>query len=436
MQGGKDSNCKFWMDDVMQSDLTILDIFIIDNTSYPLFIGCERDTATTYTSITHGFIYEIHFYQTTYTTAAGTHYVSAGCTDPNGSACHGSCPEAAKCLWQEDFNAFNDAGTNQACDSASCDPRSCVRTQNCQAECDSTNPSKYCNLCYDRECTGCTNYTGCEADKCAASAAAVSNNGDQCECNEGYGRPTGADSVNHVCQACCPGCATCDQGGQTNFGDCLSCLATHYALQINATTYFMCLEYCPTQWGGSHPTCTAPSDLEIIHQNLADFASPWGIVESADAGSSTYPGKERGQHFNGTDQYLLFNPNFKLAPSFTMEIWIWCTDLSVERSILGKDRGVTADNTVFRAGIEVTTGLLFAELANKDFTSLVKTTATSGTNITNTAWAKVGFSIALQDNAVDSDVRLWISDTAGVDAGVTQTASGAYYSDSASGYAG
>ena len=416
---GRHTVIDLYLNNAQDAQTQVDNKFLMDGTGFNAYIGASRSATTTYADRWNGFVYDFHLYQLKHEISYTTLF-AGGCT----SGCY-----------TFNFDLYNpDSPT--ACDSPSCDNRSCVRDGACQPETECDGAYDYCHLCYDRECTGCTNYTGCEADKCAASAAAVSNNGDQCECNEGYGRPTGADSVNHVCQACCPGCATCDQGGQTNFGDCLSCLATHYALQINATSYFMCLEYCPTQWGGSHPTCTAPSDLEIIHQNLADFASPWGIVESADAGSSTYPGKERGQHFNGTDQYLLFNPNFKLAPSFTMEIWIWCTDLSVERSILGKDRGVTADNTVFRAGIEVTTGLLFAELANKDFTSLVKTTATSGTNITNTAWAKVGFSIALQDNAVDSDVRLWISDTAGVDAGVTQTASGAYYSDSASGYAG
>ena len=356
MQGGKDSNCKFWMDDVMQSDLTILDIFIIDNTSYPLFIGCERDTATTYTSITHGFIYEIHFYQTTYTTAAGTHYVSAGCTDPNGSACHGSCPEAGKCLWQEDFNAFNDAGTNQTCDSASCDPRSCVRTQNCQAECDSTNPSKYCNLCYDRECKSCQAYEATDCNDCDASTNAelnVAGAPNECQCKIRFGRI----DHNYLCDNCHTRCDSCDNGGWEHYADCLTCEAGSHEIATyvnNSVNHLFCAPECPTGFA------TGPCTVANVQVLGYDFTKAFGTFTSTAlafdatvtvANTSGLPASYRGIHFNGTDDGFISiadaTGNFiVLNPSFSLHTWAYAFDATDGGALVWKDRNdyATAPN--------------------------------------------------------------------------------------------
>lgn len=62
MKSGMDSEIQFWMDDVNDGIQTFSNVFIIDDATYPIYIGSLRTANNGFAEKMKGFIYEMHFY--------------------------------------------------------------------------------------------------------------------------------------------------------------------------------------------------------------------------------------------------------------------------------------------------------------------------------------------------------------------------------------
>ena len=145
-----DTNVRLWVNNDAGSTGTISGkAYLDDGTNHKAFIGAYRTDATTYTDELRGFMYVIHIYNSAIDSGDDSKYGNSGC------ACDGAkcTDDAIQCLRDWDFLEYA-AGT-------SCDPsctRGCVRGSD---TCDSItceNGFTHCDLCYDRECTECSEY--------------------------------------------------------------------------------------------------------------------------------------------------------------------------------------------------------------------------------------------------------------------------------------
>ena len=123
----------------------------MDDTTWPLYLATSRSDTTTFTELFAGFMFEMHIYQEEYSVVA-THYAASGCA--------GASPCPNNTVWTDGFAEYN--GDATVCESPSCDYLGCKRsgTDFTGSECvDCTAVSggtKWCNMCYDRECKDCS----------------------------------------------------------------------------------------------------------------------------------------------------------------------------------------------------------------------------------------------------------------------------------------
>ena len=379
---------KFFIDNVEEAAGNISGVFHIDHADYKSFIGIERTAVGTYANQWNGYIYDFHVYQKEHQSSLTTHASTCGA----GSDCRTIA-----------FNEWWDGSQAVACASPSCDDISCVRTEDCQAECSGF----YCHLCPDRECTECTDYDTCAAASCGTNAAIDPDNTALCKCNDFFGRV----SVDVVCQACHTNCQTCATGGLTNYSDCTVCGNGTFEIEMGAT-YKYCLNYCPTGFtAGSAPVCT-PNDVanNLIYSGVfSTIDGPWPNNSiTATASATTLPAKQRGQHFSGTDSYMTVD-TYTLGPNFTITAWIRADNLDNQMALFTKDRNSDYPNAaLFTAEISATTGTLQAVLIDPSDNSTSNFESTGSAVVAASTWEVVGFSIKLNESAVDSDIRLWV----------------------------
>jgi hypothetical protein len=191
--------------------------YLDSSSGYEAWFGAHKQGASSPTieGEYKGFLYNLYIYNKA--TATGPLHAQAGsCTSP---LCDGkSCTDNADhCLANWGFKEY---GSASAC-KTSCDSTGCVRDEECGVvTCDPT--FDHCDLCFDRECTKCTNYYegNCVTDECTGSTDKAENDtGNKCKCKVGNGRT----DKSTLCKACYTNCNKCDPGGNANYSDCEEC---------------------------------------------------------------------------------------------------------------------------------------------------------------------------------------------------------------------
>ena len=124
MDNGTQTDVDWYKNDSFIESETLNDLFMVDKSAYPAFIGVKQTASGVYGNHWNGFIYEINIYQESYAGSLGTHYSSscaASCTTT-------ICPSNGSCLFIGAYNKYNDdAGP---CDVATCS-NSCRNDQPC-----------------------------------------------------------------------------------------------------------------------------------------------------------------------------------------------------------------------------------------------------------------------------------------------------------------
>ena len=408
MVDGRDTNVELFVNNVSDETDTWSGVFLIDDASYGSYIGANRSGSATYGTIWNGYIYDFHLYVAKHLVSITTH----------SSVCTTSCSVL-------EFNEYAAATT---CDSGTCTDRSCVKADTCQAVSDCEGGTfPFCHLCHDRECKQCSDYTTCDTNKCTQTGLAAESGG-ACACTSGNGRIPG---VNDLCKPCKVPCLSCDVGALTDYRDCMDCAGTHYEYDLGDAAHFYCLNYCPTSYTGTHPSCVVPTDFTVYIHAFNTFEGPWvnnGITATA---TGVYPSKERGQYFTGADEYISFSP-FTLRPSFSLMAWIRPDDLASDYTVFSKDRNVSIDTLVLNTYITATDGFLKVSLADVDdsFATAGDFTSTSPNVVVAQAWVLVGYSLDMTIDSYSTDIRLWIND----EVGTTGNLAGYIYVDDISPY--
>jgi hypothetical protein len=228
---------------------------------------------------------------------------------------------AASACWTGAFNQF-DAGT--ACDTGGTCTAGCVRLGTCQ---DCASGSDYCHICPDRECTDCDTYGTCKASSCGTKAT---NDAAICKCNDGFDR-SATNSENFPCLACHTNCKTCPTSQAANYIACTECSAGKVNLS-GTTTWKYCLDVCPTKYTATSGDCAiATPDVMIlsfdfnIPKKTYVNAGTTGATHNLTAtisGTSAYPAKNRGIHFDGTADGFVEVPNYMLGHTFGIHSWM------------------------------------------------------------------------------------------------------------------
>jgi hypothetical protein len=161
-------------------------IFLDANTSGSPILGAKNGNGVQ-TQHLIGFIYSVYFRNTAMITTGSTFVIDQATCDSKCWA--GKCAkETTHCLSDHDFDQYE---TKDSCDKTSCNDtgRGCVRPNECQPTTKCEDGFEYCHLCYDFECTKCTDYYegDCVDTKCSYSGLADEAAG-KCSCIVDTGR--------------------------------------------------------------------------------------------------------------------------------------------------------------------------------------------------------------------------------------------------------
>jgi hypothetical protein len=184
---GKNSNLAIFVNNIAEGTKTALGIFVRDLTGYEAYVALHRTGATAYAGYFNGFIYEFHIWQKKYTIATKAYKV-AGCSSDTG--CNPTCSTGGACMLNDDWGNHGATG----CSATVCNATDCRNASDCTTEinCAATGGDLWCNQCHDRECRKCTNYAAgsCTLCQITATNSATTNTAGECDCADGYGRPT------------------------------------------------------------------------------------------------------------------------------------------------------------------------------------------------------------------------------------------------------
>lgn len=178
---------------------------------------------------------------------------------------------------------------------------------NCKSACtEGCVRGEDCNLCYDRLCEFCGDYTSSGCTKCVDGASFVSG---VCQCTSGTSMSRSNGNL-YCATTCMAYCATCYSS--TN-GGCLSCNDGYFLDNNN-----LCVPECQTGYIGSNKKCSAHSPTSKILHYIFDTTinNPQDKTDKllAYMGSTTsYAGNydindpiplyKRGIYFNGNKKY-------------------------------------------------------------------------------------------------------------------------------------
>lgn len=249
------------------------------------------------------------------------------------TSCKGNCnicPGTGLCLSDCEYTSYIN-NTCQACN------------QNCTAGC--VRPDD-CNLCYDRLCGSCSDYTPVGCTECVDGASFISN---VCYCTSGPAKAK--TNGNLYCSTQCMSyCATCTS---SNNGDCTSCSSGYYL-----STEGLCVTSCPTGYIIKNNNCILNNTAnEILHyiftktiNNQPDLTNNFvAFMGSASNylgnfdNNDPIPVYQRGIYFYGSGQYASLPPNVADSRSIvfgnthTIKVWIRPGIQSGYSSILVKE---------------------------------------------------------------------------------------------------
>ena len=319
----------------------------------------------------------------------------------------------------DDWAQFN--GNGSSC-GTNCNYTGCVRGTACAltATCVAVvTGSKYCNLCYDRECATCSTYDDvCTVCNVSGNAAISSTD---CVCNTGYGRPSDKQSY---CKACWTNCKLCDVSEQENYNDCTACLDDKFDTTPSpndVTGYRFCSSSCPTLWtcdtGVSPYTATPPGSFELYAYYFAyafpDSSNQWANEVSgqetrkASLNDNTPSGivaSYRGIYFDGSNPaWVTLESTFVLNHDFSVYVWTYHQSISGKQIIFTKDR-----NPNLLTRFYTDSAVVKFDLA-KDSDDTVYTTvdtSSASDDIVLMSWAFLGFSAQLKLHK-DTEVKIY-----------------------------
>lgn len=293
--------------------------------------------------------------------------------------------------------------TPTACD-GSCSGKGCARAGTCQT----CTGQPYCHLCKDVECEACTTYEACTSAKC--SSKTTQSTGD-CSCAEGFFRS--GNNVDLPCLPCYANCKVCGTGDLKDYSDCTECMDN--AFDQDTAAKFYCSTFCPTHFTGAAKACTlstASQELILNYKFAADItngvvdntgfagASLDGALTKADP-SGTYA-ERKGMYFDGTaNGYISLQNKLSLNPTFSIHAWINCTEAAGVVTLFSKYKSPW--NKHIRLGFNALKWEV--ELA-KDSDHTAVTKETTEVIVINT-WTYVVFSVELDTNVVDTDIKLY-----------------------------
>ena len=384
---GLSSAYEYYQNNALVGGSAWTDYFWIDHSTYKSLIGVSDVGGIG--NIWSGYIYDFHIYASDHNTANTAH----------ASAC------STGCLTNSFDSRWDDVGSQEElCDGTNCANRSCVRDGDCQLATDCEANFPFCHLCKDRECMKCDTYTACNTGLCTANGNGYATDSTgECVCTQGNGR----SDIDSLCQPCHTNCWICDQGGLSDYRDCLTCDTSYYQYPLSDATHHVCLNYCPSSYTGSFPSCVEPTDFEVYKAAFNTFASPWANSGISAISTTVYPAKERGQYFGGNDDRMEFS-DFWLRPSFSIFAWVRLDDLSADYTVFSKDRDEVSNTMVFNAMITSTDGFLKVQVADSDdWTSVGEYTSTI--TVAAQQWQLVAYKLALQDDAASVAVTCQVT---------------------------
>ena len=365
----QDTDVRLWTNDNSGETITNTGVFYLDDTSaYPCYVGCYRDSTTTYAQHFKGFMYTLDVYNI----ATGSGSPRYGNTSCSGCSVGGKCTTTTtNCL--EDYN-FTEYSDGQSC--TGCAGIGCVRVQTCQT----CSGFDYCHLCNDRECTQCSDYFSTDCSSCDTNST-INSGG--CVCNDNYGR----SDVDETCKQCHFHCKSCDPGANPDYRDCSECMpGTYDTSPVGSYTY--CTTYCPSGFDASG--CTLPTNTMILSYT---FDKPLTAVPNDGSASSTFdvtlttanpsahPAKDRGIYFDGAADGFVEIPTLFLPHTFSVNAWVQLKGIGISQNIFAKTRN--------------------------DFTNLVNV----GLNASNNFTAKLTLDTDASTESVTSDTTVATVDT-------------------------
>ena len=361
-------------------------------------IGARKTGSATYDEYFGGFFYNF-FIDDNYLTSISARMDQSSCTNCSSSCAGGT----ADCLANLDITAYDGGSCAGGCD------RGCRRGEACQT-CDGSDT--LCHLCFDVECTKCTDYDSgsCETGKCLASGNSAVGTG-TCACNSGYGRA----SEDELCKTCHTNCGSCTASETGNYAACTGCSAGTF--NTSTASYFFCTTFCPTGFtDAGAPSCTAPSTQAQQVIASYDFNVPTVTFTNAGAAAgavtlsvtrvdpSGHPAKDRGLYFNGTDDTgRMTVSSLLLSHTFAFHTWV-LLDESNTHTLFVKDRNDYASAGANRHVINfsVANGLMILSLAEDDDGSntqqLTGSTPVPGsfTGSGTAAWSYLVYSVEME----------------------------------------
>ena len=317
---------QLYINSALQSSVTIGQTPFIDFSSgYTSILGAKYNSSSLLTSYYTGFINSFTVWNS-YQSLASQFLTSCsgGCS---------ICPSNGVCLPACDIGSYYTTSC-QSCSSAC--KNGCVRNNDC-------------NICYDRLCDTCTDYTSTGCSKCVDGASLVSG---VCSCNTGVAG-TKANGNLYCASNCMQYCLTCTSSSN---GDCLSCISG-YVLTVEG----LCVLNCPNGYKNITNKCTpvssASSNSQILHYifnmtvndlpdltagYLAFMGSSTSYVPTFDP-NDPLPSYMRGLYFHGNAAYaqLPSNQNEKnfviLGNSHSIKFWLRPIQKASTSCILAKE---------------------------------------------------------------------------------------------------
>lgn len=239
------------------------------------------------------------------------------------------CPISTLCITNCNLSQFYFAATCTSC-SNSC-TKGCVRNNDC-------------NLCSDRLCYNCKDYTSTGCLQCVDGASMVNG---ICVCNSGSTmvRENGNFYCENQCMSFCKTCYSMSNG------DCISCNDGYYFMKG------LCLPYCQIGYLEGQGVCASyQNDMMVVHyvfdklvnnqpdlvnKLLAFMGSTENYTYEYDA-NDPIPVYQRGIYFEGTKYVVLpqnsiENSEIFLGNSHSIKLWIRPTMKSATSCILTKE---------------------------------------------------------------------------------------------------
>ena len=283
-------------------------------------------------------------------------------------------------------------------------PTGCVRSQDC-------------NLCNNRLCLQCTDFSSSGCSQCKTNAVKIIPS-NSCQCSSG----SYYDSSTASCLSCFTYCESCESGIN---GDCLSCKTNNY-LNPEGT---LCLTTCPIGYNIVGNKCAKSSEkVPIVFQfnRLTNVMLDTNNVYGAFMGSTNaylgafdvndpYPIYNRGVYFTGTAYVSLPKNSVNetsliLGNSHTISMWVRTESHTSNHYLANKE-----DGTNQRLSIYIDKTTLQSKAIYRVFTDSANTASViNAIGPTLAAWDEwVEVSVMLGRTGYSTEVRIYVNGVSG-----------------------